>query len=227
MKDSAGTPHCLFHIVRKRIAGFFMTDREKIVSNDYYDLITDFVLPGGVSANLRDAVYQPVSGEIGISYVNRNDIPPMSVSNFTYPIIPSLYGLMQIAESFDPTSLIHSGITQIQGSALALTGRGVVIGFLDTGIRYEEEVFRNEDGSTRILGIWIKPYRPVSRLPVFFMGRNTKESRSMRHFKVKIQDRSCPAMTRSATERHLQAWRQGVLCGTDWDSWEQRHRQTL
>ena len=131
-----------------------MTDREKIVSNDYYDLITDFVLPGGVSGNLRDAVYQPVSGEIGISYVNRNDIPPMSVSNFTYPIIPSLYGLMQIAESFDPTPLIHSGITQIQGSALALTGRGVVIGFLDTGIRYEEEVFRNEDGSTRILGIW-------------------------------------------------------------------------
>lgn len=131
-----------------------MTDREKIVSNDYYDLITDFVLPGGVSGNLRDAVYQPVSGEIGISYVNRNDIPPMSVSNFTYPIIPSLYGLMQNAESFDPTPLIHSGITQIQGSALALTGRGVVIGFLDTGIRYEEEVFRNEDGSTRILGIW-------------------------------------------------------------------------
>ena len=154
MKDSAGTSHCLFHIVRKRIAGIFMTDREKIVSNDYYDLITDFVLPGGVSGNLRDAVYQPVSGEIGISYVNRNDIPPMSVSNFTYPIIPSLYGLMQIAESFDPTPLIHSGITQIQGSALALTGRGVVIGFLDTGIRYEEEVFRNEDGNTRILGIW-------------------------------------------------------------------------
>lgn len=154
MKDSAGTPHCLFHIVRKRIAGFFMTDREKIVSDDYYDLITDFVLPGGVSANLRDAVYQPVSGEIGISYVNRKDVPPMSVSSFTYPIIPSLYGLMQIAESFDPTPLIHSGITQIQGSALALTGRGVVIGFLDTGIRYEEEVFRNEDGSTRILGIW-------------------------------------------------------------------------
>ena len=29
-----------------------------------------------------------------------------------------------------------------------------MIGFLDTGIRYEEEVFRNEDGSTRILGIW-------------------------------------------------------------------------
>ena len=61
---------------------------------------------------------------------------------------------MQLRESFDPTPLVRSGITQVQGGSLALTGRGVVIGFLDTGIRYEEEVFRNEDGSTRILGIW-------------------------------------------------------------------------
>jgi hypothetical protein len=30
----------------------------------------------------------------------------------------------------------------------------VVIGFLDTGIRYDLDAFRNSDGSTRILGIW-------------------------------------------------------------------------
>ena len=30
----------------------------------------------------------------------------------------------------------------------------MVLGFVDTGIRYEEPVFRREDGSTRILGIW-------------------------------------------------------------------------
>ena len=37
-----------------------MTDREKIVSNEYYDLISDYVLPGGIQGYLRDAVYQPV-----------------------------------------------------------------------------------------------------------------------------------------------------------------------
>lgn len=133
-----------------------MTDREKIVSNDYYDLISDFRLPGSLTGVLADAVYQPVSGEIGITYVNRTATPVMSVSNFTYPVIPKLYGLMQNqpGETFDPTQLIRSGITQVQEGALGLTGRGVVIGFLDTGIRYDDDVFKNEDGSTRILGIW-------------------------------------------------------------------------
>lgn len=133
-----------------------MTDREKIVSNDFYDLISDFTLPGGIAGDFPDAVYQPVSGEIGISYINRSEVIPMSVSNFTYPVIPKLYGLMQspFEETFDPTQLIRSGILQMQEGSLDLTGKGVVIGFLDTGIRYEEEAFRNEDGSTRILGIW-------------------------------------------------------------------------
>lgn len=133
-----------------------MTDREKIVSNDYYDLISDFRLAGGLLGDLSDSVYQPVGGEISIVYVNRAVTPPMSVSNFTYPTIPKIYGLMQNLpeETFDPTQLIQSGITQVQEGALGLTGRGVVIGFLDTGIRYDDDVFRNEDGSTRILGIW-------------------------------------------------------------------------
>lgn len=133
-----------------------MTDREKIVSDDYYDLINDFRLPVSLTGILEDTVYQPVNGEIGIAYVNRSTIPAMSVSTFTYPVIPKLYGLMQNipGETFDPTQLFRSGITQVQEGALGLTGRGVVIGFLDTGIRYDEDVFRNEDGSTRILGIW-------------------------------------------------------------------------
>lgn len=131
-----------------------MTDREKIVSNEYYDLISDYVLPGGIQGYLRDAVYQPVNGEIGVIYANREELPPMSVNTFTYPVIPKLYGLMQLPQTFDPTPLISSGITQVQRGALGLTGRGVVIGFLDTGIRYDEKVFQNEDGSTRILGIW-------------------------------------------------------------------------
>lgn len=133
-----------------------MTNREKIVSNDFYDLVIDFRVSTGLGEELADAVFQPVDGQIGVAYVNRAVIPPMSVSNFTYPAIPKIYGLMQnsFGGIFDPTQLIQSGIIQVQEGALGLTGRGVVIGFIDTGIRYEEEVFRNQDGSSRILGIW-------------------------------------------------------------------------
>ena len=150
----------------------------------------------------------------------------MSISAITYPVIPSLYGLMQLRESFDPTPLVRSGITQVQGGSLALTGRGVVIGFLDTGIRYEEEVFRNEDGSTRILGIWDQTI-PDSHPPESFTGQNTGESRSTRRFRVKTQGRSYPVRMRSVMGQRLPVWRREALCGADWDSWGQRPRQIL
>lgn len=112
-----------------------MTDREKIISNDFYDLVIDFRVSAGLGEELADAVFQPVDGQIGVAYVNRAVTPPMSVSNFTYPAIPKIYGLMQnrFGGNFDPTQLIQSGITQVQEGALGLTGRGVVIGFIDTG----------------------------------------------------------------------------------------------
>ncbi len=128
-----------------------MTDRERAVSNDYYDIISDIVLPQGVVADPDDVTIQPVGGDIRIVYLNRETIGPMTINEFTYPSIPALYGLQ---DSFDPTALLNTGISKVQGGSLNLTGRGVVIGFLDTGIRYEDEVFRKEDGSTRILGIW-------------------------------------------------------------------------
>lgn len=37
---------------------------------------------------------------------------------------------------------------------LQLMGDGIMIGFLDTGIDYQNRVFRNLDGTTRIVGIW-------------------------------------------------------------------------
>lgn len=130
-----------------------MTDRERAISDDFYDIITDFILPGGVEVNPANAAIQPIGGDIRIIYLNRAEVEAVNISSFTYPVIPKLYGLMQ-QESFNPSALISSGISRVQGGSLNLTGKGVVIGFIDTGIRYEEEVFRREDGSSRILGIW-------------------------------------------------------------------------
>lgn len=140
-----------------------MTDREKIASDDYIDVLSDYSQPEGLDTIVEDYVFQPIDTNLGITYINRTEIEPLNIRNFTYRSIPKVYGLMQIDESqestnlqtsFDPTPLINTGILQVQGEPLNLTGRGVVLGFLDTGIRYEETVFRNSDGSTRILGIW-------------------------------------------------------------------------
>ena len=41
-----------------------------------------------------------------------------------------------------------------QPGLLELTGKDVMIGFIDTGIQYTNNLFRYEDGTTRIKAIW-------------------------------------------------------------------------
>lgn len=135
-----------------------MTDREKIASNDYYDVLSDYSQPEELQITVTDYVFQRIDQNVGVTYINRAELEPVSVQDFTYRSIPKVYGLQQmpqaLPENFDPAPLIQSGVLQVQGEPLNLTGQGVVIGFLDTGIRYDNEVFRNPDGSSRILGIW-------------------------------------------------------------------------
>ncbi|MCL1874509.1 MAG: S8 family peptidase [Clostridiales bacterium] len=55
----------------------------------------------------------------------------------------------------DQESNYAAGITPILNQPhLNLTGRGVLLGFVDTGIDYTKEAFRYEDGSSKIKYIW-------------------------------------------------------------------------
>jgi len=48
-----------------------------------------------------------------------------------------------------------AGITPVIGHPyLGLSGKGVVIGIVDTGIDYTKQVFRKEDGTSKIIQIW-------------------------------------------------------------------------
>lgn len=47
-----------------------------------------------------------------------------------------------------------SCIPQVQRPPLSLTGRGTLVAIIDTGIDYANAVFRNADGTTRILYLW-------------------------------------------------------------------------
>ena len=138
-----------------------MTCKEKILSEDYMDLINYFILPeGSVQGNDDVFCYIPINERFLSIYYSRAVLPPLEVSSYFYRYIPRLYGLMDLFvpealdRNFDPQPLIRSGISFVQKEPLNLTGRTVVVGFADTGIDYRNPVFRREDGSTRILAIW-------------------------------------------------------------------------
>lgn len=151
-----------------------MTCQEKILSNDYADVITDFIIPEGmIRAPGEEYCQITLEADLQISYINRKYIESPSIRVLRYNSIPKCYGLMDAktimpmqvsgentdifrnaSRVFDPQPLIETGIIQTNGAPLNLTGRGVVIGFIDTGIRYDLEEFRRSDGSSRILAIW-------------------------------------------------------------------------
>ena len=71
------------------------------------------------------------------------------VSRLGYNAVPKLYGLM------DTTSVEQVGGLALQNQpVLPLRGQGVVFGIIDTGIAYDLPIFQNEDGTTRLIGLW-------------------------------------------------------------------------
>ena len=74
---------------------------------------------------------------------------PLSFEKYSYYSIPSLFTLL------DTSSMEASGIQQVLNTpALANGGRGTIIGLADTGLDYTNPLFRNPDGTTRLLCLW-------------------------------------------------------------------------
>ncbi len=139
---------------------------QSIISEEYMDYITDYVLED-VAADTLDYCTLEVNEEYRINYVNRSQIPPLRVSEYTYYGIPKLYGLLE----FNVLNLSDTGIYQVQQPPLALTGKQVLIGFVDTGIRFTDEVFLDAFGNTRIEAIWDQSLEIDGKAPYgFFYG---------------------------------------------------------
>lgn len=124
-----------------------------IKSNDTYDII---IAPESLERYPVDpACVQRISGNLEIHYYKRTEVTPLSIQTYTYTAIPKCYGLL------DTTALEVSGILQLQNQpALSLRGQGVLVGFIDTGIAYENSCFRTSAGLTRIQAMWDQTATP-------------------------------------------------------------------
>lgn len=127
---------------------------EIVKSNDIYDIIIP--LESLERYQGKPECEQPINSTYTVYYYNRKTVPPLSIANYTYSAIPKCLGLL------DTTALEESGILKLQTQpALTLKGQGILVGFVDTGITYENSCFRYTDGSTRIRAIWDQTATPV------------------------------------------------------------------
>lgn len=126
--------------------------------NPASEQIADFIVRhSGLTLEELNTQYQQqnavcvdyINQEFVIVYTRLDDVLPITLAKYTYNAIPTLYTLL------DTTSMEASGILQVFNQpSLNLKGEGVLIGFIDTGIDYQNSLFLNADGSSRILGIW-------------------------------------------------------------------------
>lgn len=126
-------------------------DSSVIFSNDYADILVlqAFVNTEEFAAHFGAYPRMNLNTEYGVVFVPRSNYPADLLLSNAYRSIPKLFTLT------DTVSLEASGITQVlQHPVLNLTGSGVLLGFVDTGIDYMHPAFQNSFGRTRILRIW-------------------------------------------------------------------------
>ncbi|MDL2217294.1 S8 family peptidase [Christensenellaceae bacterium OttesenSCG-928-M15] len=126
--------------------GFF--EREDVV--DFIIHYSEFVQS---ELNQRPYVVpgKEITGNYAVIYLpeNRIDESLTEIGANVISLYPIIMGLLGEAE------LASAGILPVQQQPyLDLRGRGVLVGIVDTGIDYTNEVFRHEDGTSRVKYIW-------------------------------------------------------------------------
>lgn len=142
------------------------TCREQILSEDTRDFISNPLRTPLFNELLKK---DPCTQDAGLGYqciyFSKELVEPISLARFSYNSIPNCFAPVAME------TLNQTGILPVQNyPALQLKGKGVLIGFLDSGIDYQNKVFRNLDGTTRIAAIWDQTIQSGTPPRDFFYG---------------------------------------------------------
>lgn len=126
------------------------TCRESILSEDYRDFIGNHVRTSFFDTIAQeDHCEQDAGFGYKCIYLPAPAADPITLSRYSYYSIPKCYAPISME------TLNQAGILPVQNyPTLQLKGSGILIGFMDSGIDYTNDIFRNLDGSTRIAAIW-------------------------------------------------------------------------
>jgi subtilisin family serine protease len=133
----------------KRVIGMTFEERERIISNDYADLLISYSGNETIFNNFEDATFQFIDFINAVVHVPVHQITNNIIARLGYSVMPSLFGLISLS------SLEASSVPRLRNiPGFDLRGQGVLIGFLDTGIDYTNPIFKYQDNTTRIVSIW-------------------------------------------------------------------------
>lgn len=123
---------------------------EIIMSEEYADFIAEFSRSREeVEKDYAQSCPQFINYRYVSVYERLDRLAPIGLQYYPYGSIPKIFGLM------DTTAVAATGAIRLQNqTGFELSGRDVIVGFIDTGIDYTNDIFKNRTGQTRIVEIW-------------------------------------------------------------------------
>jgi subtilisin family serine protease len=124
-------------------------ERIEIISEEYGDFIIDYRYNPQLLERFSNAYLHIMNDAYAIVHISLNLLPERIIREYSYSFIPKVLGLTS------EVSIDRSGVGTIRNLPdFNLTGSGILIGIIDTGIDYLNPVFLNENGLTKIVSIW-------------------------------------------------------------------------
>ncbi|NLZ81499.1 MAG: S8 family peptidase [Clostridiales bacterium] len=126
-----------------------MDQVNEMTSSDFVSLIIQYNGDLAVFERYPGLTYTDINSFQAALHVPIQGLAGTIIRRYGTSSLPRCYGII------DTTNLESSGVTRIQNVPnFSTKGQGVLIGIVDTGIEYTNQVFRNADNTTKILSIW-------------------------------------------------------------------------
>ena len=124
-------------------------ERSRIVSQDYADLIINYRNNPLILEQIPNAVVHIMNEAYAVLYIPVSQVSGRNMGTYGFSTAPNILGLAS------EVALEASGVDELRNIPnFNLRGAGVLVGVIDTGINYTLPVFKNEDGTSKIISIW-------------------------------------------------------------------------
>lgn len=154
----------------------------KITSNDFADLIIDYNYDIEILSSYPNASYNIIDQRFAVLYIPVSEMTYNAVYKFGYASIPKCYGMMNTFVQEPGNNYYIPNLSDEK-----YTGRGVLVGVVDSGIDYRNMVFQYPDNTTRIAAIWDQTVESNDRYPKeFYYG--TEYNRDQINLALRSQD---------------------------------------
>lgn len=124
-------------------------ERFKIISNDFADIVIEYNDDTTYFERIGEYSYNLINDKYAIIHIPKEVLNENAIKNFGYFAIPKCYGLLTYLMKEQEKEYTVRSFPEYN-----LTGKGVLVGIVDTGIVYTNPIFIHPDNTSKVKAIW-------------------------------------------------------------------------